>query len=455
MRAAFILIFSFLLFSCSEVKEDAPLIERDPDEIYSGGATTSFDQTSKAFTFPLSNISSQDLISHNEGDGAFEATFVSPPAQINGGLGPIFNNTSCVSCHNRDGRARPPLSNEAFGGLLFRISGQGADANGGPMAVPGFGLQIQTHSIFGVQPEMDIQISYSEISGEFADGSDYSLQQPNYTIANSYISVPEGTMISPRIANPNFGLGLLEAVADETILNFADEFDNNGDGISGKANYVYDFAKDKLVLGRFGWKASQPTLVQQSAAAANNDMGVTSGYFPSETSFGQTQDVPSHDPEMSASDLDAIVVYLQTLAPPARRNVSDGAVMTGKALFAQAKCSACHIPKMKTGSHTINELSNQIIRPYTDLLLHDMGEGLADNRPDYKASGREWRTAPLWGIGLTKIVNGHTNFLHDGRARNLSEAILWHGGEAENAKQSFLKMNTADRSVLIKFLESL
>jgi len=455
MRTVAIFIFAILLFACSEVKEPTPVVESDPDETYSGGSTTSFDATSKAFTFPLANISSQDLQKHTDGDAVFEATFVSPPAQINGGLGPIFNNVSCVSCHNKDGRARPPLSSEPFGGLLFRISGSGADAHGGPMPVRGFGTQVQTHAVFGVQQEMDVLISYQELPGKFSDGTDYSVQRPTYTISNPYTSIPSGAMISPRIANANFGLGLLEAIADETILNFADENDSNSDGISGRPNYVYDFALNKMMLGRFGWKASQSTLIQQSAAAANNDMGVTSPYFPTETSAGQTQDVPAHNPEMSADQLNAVTIYLQTLAPPARRNPSDAAIVKGKALFVQARCSACHIPKMQTGDHSIAALSNQTIRPYTDLLLHDMGEDLADNRPDYVASGTEWRTAPLWGIGLTKIVNGHTNFLHDGRARNLTEAILWHGGEAQQSKETFAKMSLADRNALIKFLESL
>jgi CxxC motif-containing protein (DUF1111 family) len=455
MRSVVVIVFSVLLFACSEVKDPTPTVESDPDEIYSGGSTTSFDGTSKAFTFPLANISPQDLQKHTDGDAVFEATFVSPPAQINGGLGPIFNNVSCVSCHNKDGRARPPLSNEPFGGLLFRISAGGTDVHGGPVAVPGFGTQIQTHAVFGVQQEMDVLISYQELPGKFSDGTDYSLQLPTYTISNPYVSVPAGAMISPRIANANFGLGLLEAIPDATILSFADENDSNSDGISGRPNHVYDFAANKMILGRFGWKASQPTLIQQSAAAANNDMGVTSPYFPIETSAGQTQDVLVHDPEMSADQLNAVAVYLQTLAPPARRSPSDAAAVKGKSLFVQSKCSACHIPKVQTGNHSIAALSNQTIRPYTDLLLHDMGDGLADNRSDYVASGNEWRTAPLWGIGLTKIVNGHTNFLHDGRARNMTEAILWHGGEAQQSKEIFLKMSVGDRNALIKFLESL
>jgi CxxC motif-containing protein (DUF1111 family) len=446
-----------LLLSVAACQESTPVAssENDPEEAYAGGATTSFDVTSKAFTFPLANISSPDLQRHKDGDAVFEATFVTPPATVNGGLGPIYNNTSCKSCHNNDGRARPPLANEQFGGLLFRISVPGADTHGGPLPVPGYGLQVQNNAVFGVLPEMTIQISYTEIPGKFSDGTDYSLQKPTYTMVNPYIPVPSDVMLSPRMANANFGLGLLDAVTEQTILSYADENDANGDGISGKANYVYDQAQDKLVLGRYGWKASQPTLLQQSAAAANGDMGITSTYFPDEASKGQTQDVPAHEAELSADQLNALTVYLQTLAPPARRNAADGTVQKGRSLFIQAKCAACHLPKMQTGTSSFSELTNQTIRPYTDLLLHDMGDGLADGRPDFNATGNEWRTAPLWGIGLTQVVSGHTYFLHDGRARNLTEAILWHGGEAEKSKQAFVTMNATDRAALLKFLNSL
>ena len=450
----FFLSIAFLLWACQD-NTSQPAGDNDPDEAYAGGTTTSFDATSKAYTFPLANLNAASLTLHHAGDAVFEATFVTPPALVNGGLGPLYNNTSCKSCHNNDGRARPPLDDEPFNGLLFRISGQGTDVHGGPIPMPGFGLQVQTRAVVGVQPEMNISISYEENADAFADGQTYSLRKPTYTITDPYIIVPAEAMISPRIANPNFGLGLLEAVPEQTILSYADEDDTNGDGISGKANYVYDKSLSQIVLGRFGWKASQPSLTQQAAAAANGDMGVTSPYFPDETSSGQVQDVPAHDPEISSEELEAIKVYLETLAPPARRNATDATVQRGKNIFLQAKCSACHIPKMQTGTAGLAELSNQTIRPFTDLLLHDMGDGLADGRPDFRASGREWRTAPLWGIGLTKIVSGHTNFLHDGRARNLMEAVMWHGGEAEQAKQNVKKMSQADRNALVKFLESL
>ncbi len=446
------------MLACSSPADTAtPAIEgtTGQNDVASGGTTTSYDATSKAYSVPLANISADLLTQHQAGDAVFEATFVTAPSVINPGLGPLFNNVSCRSCHLNDGRAQPPVGDEPFNGLLFRCSAPGTDAHGGPNPLPGFGLQVQTRGVFGVQPEMDVQITRTPVTGQFSDGTTYTLQRPTYTVVNPYIPLPAGAMISPRIAQPNFGLGLLEAIPDATIMALADENDTNGDGISGKVNMAYDNASQTMKLGRFGWKASQPTLVQQAAAALHGDIGITSPYFPFEESDGQPQAIPAHDVEISAGQLDRLHVYLQTLAPPARRNATDKTVAQGKTLFYSAKCTACHLPVLQTGPSPISALSNQTIRPYTDLLVHDMGPDLSDNRPDYRATGSEWRTAPLWGIGLTKIVNGHTTFLHDGRANSLLEAILWHGGEAAAAEEAVRKMSAADRNALVKFLESL
>ena len=250
---------------------------------------------------------------------------------------------------------------------------------------------------------------------------------------------------------------MLEAVPDATILALADETDQNSDGISGKANLVWDVQKNGLSLGRFGWKANQPTLLQQVASAYNDDMGVTTSLLPRENSNGQLQhDGRNDDPELSNEILEAVTFYVQTLAVPARRDLDDPIVQRGEELFEVAGCSGCHIPTLRTGVlPDVPAVSNQTIHPYTDLLLHDMGPGLADNRPDFRASGSEWRTPPLWGIGLIKTVNGHTNLLHDGRARGILEAILWHGGEADASREAVQQMSTSERDALIAFLESL
>jgi CxxC motif-containing protein (DUF1111 family) len=426
------------------------------DESLLGGNTTVFDATSQAFEFPAPGLTDSGVEKHDVGDAAFEATFVSPPAPVNPGLGPIFNNNSCGACHINNGRGKP---DEQLTSILFRISIPGQSETGGPNPIPGFGTQLQDKAIFGTQPEAGVTIEYEEIEGQYADGTVYKLRKPIYTVTDPYISLPEDFLLSPRIAPFIFGIGLLEAIPEETILSLADPDDSNGDGISGRPNWVWSFENQEIALGRFGWKAANPSALEQSAEAYNQDIGITTPLISQESSQGQIQhDGMDDDPEIDFEVLDAAAFYVQTLAVPARRNVEDPQVKRGQELFTEAKCSSCHIPVLETGQHpTRNELvlNSQVILPYTDLLIHDMGEGLADGRQDFSASGVEWRTAPLWGIGLVKVVNGHTNFLHDGRARNFEEAILWHGGEAEGSKEFFRNLSAEDREALIKFLDSL
>ena len=439
----------------------------------SGGETTVFDASSHAFSTPAPNLSAAALEKHLEGDVEFEAVFVTAPAVVNPGLGPIYNNISCINCHTRDGRGRPPGPNEKLTSLLFRLSlpkptaEEGADTesqqpNGGqtaqpPTPVPGFGTQLNNRAIYGKSPEGTVKIDYTEQTLTASDGTRVHLRYPNYTLTETYQPLPENVEVSPRVAPVVFGLGLLEAIPEETILAYADEMDVNGDGISGKPNFVWDVVRKQYVLGRFGWKANQPTLLQQVASAYHDDMGITTSLFLTENSAGQPQHTEhSTTPEVSDEILDVVTFYVQTLAVPARRRHNDPQVNHGEQLFAQAQCATCHIPTLRTGVLIgVPSVSNQTIHPYTDLLLHDMGPGLADNRPDFHASGTEWRTPPLWGIGLVETVNGHTNFLHDGRARNLMEAILWHGGEAEASRQATLQMSKTERDALIAFLMSL
>ena len=258
-----------------------------------------------------------------------------------------------------------------------------------------------------------------------------------------------------------FGLGLLEAVSEADVVALADENDANGDGISGRPNYVWDVAAQALRLGRFGWKANQPSLRQQTAAAYNGDMGITTGLFSLEPAAGQSQagnQPPSSAPaDLPDAELAKATFYVQTLGVPARRDVNNDQVKAGKALFVSAKCASCHVARLNTSpaAGLPAETAGQTIYPYTDLLLHDMGPGLADHRPDFRASGSEWRTPPLWGIGLSEVVNGHSTFLHDGRARSLTEAIMWHGGEAQSSAEAVGRMSAADRAKLLAFLKSL
>ena len=444
------------LFSMCHKAEPFP--DSDYDPRLSAGAATIFDASSKAFTNPIEGLSARNLFIHNTGDNTFDATFVAPPSPIFTGLGPIYNNIACINCHRNDGEGIP-TAGFSNSGLLMRVSIPGVDIHGGPLPIHGFGNQIQDKAVIGAQPEANINISYTQIPVTYPDRTVVMLQQPTYELQNPYIPLPAGYLQSPRLAPPLVGMGLLENIPESTLLSFQDPSDANGDGIRGKANYVFDSVDRKTEIGRFGWKANSATLLMQIASAYQQDMGVTSYALPEESSYGQQQMNVIHgdvSPELVDSLLNDVVYYVRTLAVPARRNVTDPDVQRGQILFTQINCVGCHRPTMQTGvDETLQQVSNQQIHPYTDLLLHDMGPGLADNRPDFLAQGTEWRTAPLWGIGLLFTTNGTPYYLHDGRAQTLEQAILWHDGEAAQAKQQFMQLNSADRARLIKFLNSL
>lgn len=434
-------------------------------EEYSGGATTVSDFSENAFNHAAPNLTADDETKFSVGNSFFRQNWVIAPSSTVGrdGLGPMYNALGCSGCHLRDGRGRAPIGNEGVTGFLFRLSTSGNDVHGGPAPDAVYGGQFQNLAIPGVMNEGDFTITYGIADGAYADGNGYGLQIPVYTLNGNYGPL-SGLLVSPRVAPQMCGLGLLEAINESDILSKADESDANGDGISGRANYVWDFLSGTTVLGRFGWKANQPNLRQQVAGAFNGDVGITSYLFPSDhctSAQMDCQNAPNGNDsgatyELSDYQLERVTFYSATLGVPARRGAKNEVVLAGKKLFQQAGCDKCHTPSYTTGTHTtITEVSNQKIFPYTDLLLHDMGAGLADGRPDYLANGNEWRTPPLWGIGLFNVTNGHTNYLHDGRARNLEEAILWHGGEGEMAKENFRKMKATDREALIQFLQSL
>jgi CxxC motif-containing protein (DUF1111 family) len=342
---------------------------------------------------------------------------------------------------------------------------------------PAYGDQLQNRGIEGrVPPEGKAIISYSPREVQLAGGEIVALRAPQIQFGElQFGDIGDGTMTSLRVAPQLIGLGLLEAVADETILAIAAR--QAEQGISGRPNYVWDVENERRAMGRFGWKANQPSVRQQVAAAFIGDIGATTYLFQLENCPSvQTKclDTPSASlcggqggcrgntfrPEVNPSRLTNISLYLRTLAVPGRRNADDPAVKRGEELFSQAQCSSCHIPELQTAGpgnlpHDIAAAANVTIHPYTDMLLHDMGPDLADGRPDFEATGSEWRTPPLWGIGLLSTVNGHSDLLHDGRARNVTEAILWHGGEAEAARERFRQMPVADRTALVKFVESI
>jgi CxxC motif-containing protein (DUF1111 family) len=421
----------------------------------SGGATTVFDATPDAFSLAAPNLQALGLARHETGDAEFEIEFVPVPAAANAGLGPVFDNVSCEACHEGDGRGRPPASGEPFSSLLFRASVAGSSPHGGPLPVSGFGTQLQLRAVPDFIPEVYAGVSYTDSSGSFKDGTAYHLQVPHYTIYGGYASLPTGVLLSPRVAPFVFGLGLLEAVPEADVLALAGKKDHTFK-VSGRPNYVWDEVLQRTALGRFGWKANVPNLVQQTAGAYNGDIGITSPLFSAESCEGQYVGCAAHPPEIDEQTVQDVAFYTRTLGVPARRNLDDPQTRKGEGLFYAAGCDDCHAPTLRTGAlPEVPEVSNQVIHPYTDLLLHDMGPVLADQRPDFQASGSEWRTAPLWGIGLVETVNGHTNFLHDGRARSLIEAVLWHGGEAAAARDRVRGMSAQQRAALVAFVGSL
>ena len=378
------------------------------------------------------------------------------------GLGPTFNAPSCAACHFKDGRGKPPTEpDEKPLSLLFRLSIPGQDAHGEPLGDPTYGGQLQPQAILGVPEEGEVALTHSLREGRYADGTAYSLEEPHYTLTNlAFGPVHPELMMSPRVAPVMVGLGLLEAIPDAALEALADPEDKDGDGISGRINHVWDVEHGEPRMGRFGWKANQPSLRQQNAGAFQGDIGITSDLFPSENC--PSPQTACHDslsggaPELEAEKLEQVTFYTRMLAVPARRDVNEPEVLRGRRLFRELDCAKCHVPRHETGTvEDAPELSKQVIFPYTDLLLHDMGPELADGRPDFEATGSEWRTPPLWGIGLVETVNRHTRFLHDGRARSLEEAILWHGGEAERSRERFRDLTVNDRTALLRFLESL
>ena len=452
-------------------------------EALPGGAATSTKfENRDAFSQPSANMNFERQLDFRVGNGIFKKIWVSAPSSTTAsdGLGPLFNARSCQRCHLKDGRGHPPAGNwpdDVATSMFLRLSipPQTEEehqflASGRLKVIPDpvYGGQLQDVAVQGHFAEGRMQITYEEIPVELADGEVVTLRKPSYSVSNlGYGPLHRDVMLSPRVAQPMIGLGLLEAIDEADVLAQADPDDRDGDGISGRANRVWSDEQGKVLLGRFGWKAGNPDVRQQSAHAFNGDIGIsnviaTSAWGDCTAAQDRCRDAPDGNTEAqdgleaSKQMLDLVVFYSRNLAVPARRDVDDPQVLAGKKLFYESGCIDCHRPKYVTRRDPSQpEQSFQLIWPYSDLLLHDMGPGLADNRPEGRADGQEWRTPPLWGIGLTETVNGHTFFLHDGRARNLLEAILWHGGEAEAAKQKVVAMSKAKRDQLIRFLNSL
>ena len=450
------------------------------ERMSAGAATSTALVNANAFSNPFANLTFEGEQDFKLGNGLFKKVWVSSPAstQASDGLGPLYNARSCQRCHLKDGRGHPPEGPDDLATSMFlRLSVPPAT----PMEhaalrekkllripEPTYGGQLQDFAVAGLPSEGRMVIEYEDVPVELNGGETVTLRKPTYSVADlGFGPMHPNVMLSPRVAPQMIGLGLLEAIHRGDILALADPDDADQDGISGRPSFVRDPETGDIVLGRFGWKASNPTVHAQSAGAFSGDIGISNPGAPDpygECTANQTacREMPTGvqarlgDTEAPDPVLDLVVFYSQNLAVPARRDVDDPGVLAGKKLFYETGCAACHQPKFVTSRDAAQpEHRFQLIWPYTDMLLHDMGEGLADNRPVGDASGREWRTAPLWGIGLTETVNGHTYFLHDGRARNLLEAILWHGGEAEAARDKVVDMEPHERDALVRFLESL
>jgi CxxC motif-containing protein (DUF1111 family) len=455
--------------------DDAPrFTEAEPGEARSGGSATVRKTDQNAFSLPSANLPPSRRVDFSVGNSFFRNPWVIAPSTTTArdGLGPLFNTNACQGCHIKDGRGHPPEPDDSNAvSMLVRLSIPDTPAYAkviehlGVVPEPVYGGQFQDMAVPGVLPEGKVRVDYTSVPVRFKDGTEIELRKPSLNITQlNYGPMHPDTRFSARVAPPMIGLGLLEAIPEEAILANAEAQAKAKDGIAGRPNRVWDDQQQKTVLGRFGWKAGQPNLNQQNVHAFSGDMGLTTSLRPfddctdTQTACKQAPNGngPEGEPEVSDNILRLVLFYTRNLAVPARRDVSAPDVLAGKNLFYQAGCQSCHTPKYTTAANAAEpELANQVIRPYSDLLLHDMGDGLADNRTEFQAGGRDWRTPPLWGIGLTQAVSGHTRFLHDGRARNLLEAVLWHGGEATAARQQVLSFNAEQRAALLAFLNSL
>jgi len=449
-------------------------------ESMQGGAGTSTKLVNRdSLSHFNANLTFEEEETFKLGNALFRKLWVSSPSstQASDGLGPLFNARACQSCHIKDGRGHPPEGAADATSMFLRLARPARtdeerqaleDHLAASLPDPVYGAQFQDLAVPGLLSEGKMVIDYQEQPVELGDGTRISLRMPRYSVTDlGYGPLDPETTLSPRMTPPMTGMGLIEAIHPADILARADPDDRDGDGVSGRVALARNTATGQLAIGRFGWKAQNATVRQQSASAFAGDIGISTPDSPNshgDCTPGQAacMELPTGvqpglgDTEAPDPVLDLVTFYSENLAVPARRDVDDKTVLAGKQLFYDLGCASCHTPKFVTSRTAENPAHRfQLIWPYSDFLLHDMGDGLADGQQVGVASGREWRTPPLWGIGLTQVVNGHTFFLHDGRARNLTEAILWHGGEAQAARDRFAVLEKADRDTLLKFLESL
>jgi CxxC motif-containing protein (DUF1111 family) len=418
-----------------------------------GGATTVPDASITALGRAVLNMDPARWPQMLAGKRVFQREWSSgTTARIGAGLGPLYNATSCAECHFRDGRGGGPTELDPDVRLLARLA---VDSKGSPDLV--YGSQLSERAVADLRSEGSLIVTYAEAAGVMNDGTRYRLRRPTYRVQGLSRGAPDRNMvISARMPGLLSGLGLLEAISVEDIVAGADPDDRDRDGISGRASWVPDVSRRTRSVGRFGWKAAQPSVEQQIATAFRDDMGLTSWLRPQAACTASERDCMTRAHEVSIQDLEDLTRYVQLLAVPARRPLTNAALVQGRGLFIASGCAACHTPRQITGPRAaFPELSDQVIYPYTDLLLHDMGPGLADELVEHEARGPEWRTPPLWGLGLLPVIHGRLRLLHDGRARSVEEAILWHDGEGRKAQRAYAALVKSERLALVRFVESL
>ena len=454
----------------------------EPHEALSAGDGTVYIDNKNSFSLPLKNIDINKKIDFFVGNSLFRRNWVAAPSikMSSDGLGPFFNGSSCESCHINDGRGHPPgtfiNNNDDTTSIVLAIGippqneFQNAQISSLRLKLipdPTYGSQINDNSIEGILPEGSIKLEYQYFPILLDNGQLVTLRKPNYTIENlNYGPLHSEIRISARVAQPMIGLGLIEQIDISDVIANESKQNIHLSSISGKVSHVWDDRLNKKSYGLFGWKASQPSIINQTVDALHHDMGLSSSLYPNGNNCSEKQhkcksmetgNSPNqNNVEVSDEQINLIIFYQKHLSVPARRNVDGLNILSGKKIFFESGCASCHVQKYKTKFNANDKsVSEQLIWPYSDFLLHDMGEGLADYLSEYTASGREWRTTPLWGIGLTETVNGHTALLHDGRARNILEAILWHGGESKSSRDKIIKLSIKEISQLVDFIESL
>ena len=429
------------------------------------------------YSTPLADIEIEDKLNFHIGKNVFQKLWVPSPSSTTAsdGLGPLFNTRSCNNCHINNGRGHAPEANVngvSVPSFLIRL-GKAHSESFTPhqyiyphIGDVRYGHQFQGQSSPGIQPEGDYYLTYDTHIETLDDGSKVELRSPNlHWRTLNYGNFEKSTRFTMLTSPALIGMGLLDNIPQKDIIAKADPDDRNKDGISGRVSWIK--SGGNILLGRFGYKASAPTVSAQNQSAFHTDLGLSTPLTPSpygdctEFQIDCLKSPTGNSPHLDNLEVDKqqarlVDLFVSLSSPPAMRNLTSKSFLEGKRFFDDGGCASCHTPKMKTGnSSEFSVLNNQTFYPFTDMLLHDMGPALASGFPSFSASTTEWRTSPLWGIGLSKNVSGRVSFLHDGRARSIEEAILWHGGEAKKSQEYYKSLNQEHRKKLIYFLESL